>query len=125
MQAELGRVSLPQKLFGARDDLADAHRPIEHGIDSRQFDGFCPRRNHDRGDALYELQNCRIAGDFGHCLHHDDCGHLPARDGTPRVVDGFHAQRVDAAFAKLRADAGAQRPIASDHENGWHPGQRA
>jgi hypothetical protein len=120
MKCKLGGSTAAEQFVDASDDFTDANGAIEHGVDRRQGDAFASRGDQDGGHAPNEGLDDVIACDLGGRFKNDHSRHLSRGDGTACVVNEFHAKRVDAAFAEFGTNTGAQGPIASDDENGWH-----
>ena len=120
MKCKLGGSTAAEQFVDASDDFTDANGAIEHGVDRRQGDAFASRGDQDGGHAPNEGLDDVIACDLGGCFKNDHSRHLSRGDGRACVVNEFHAKRVDAAFAEFGTNTGAQGPIASDDENGWH-----
>lgn len=112
---------LSEKFAHLSDNLGDADRTVKNGCDGRQRDGLRARRDQNRRNAPDEAENAGIVGEAGDGFEYDDGGQLAGGEGLAGVVGGFHAERVEGGFAEFGADGSAERPIAGDDEDDWHP----
>jgi GNAT superfamily N-acetyltransferase len=137
----VGSLALEQ-LEHLRDDLAYAHRPVEHRSRGRQRHSLSARRDQHRRHAFHEapkaapkvhdahgapevsvseMMSRRIAHQFTICFEHHDGRHLAARECAASFLCRVHAQRVNPALAQFGADRRAQPPISREHVDDWHP----
>src|SRR5487761_140217 len=82
----------------------------------------CSSRGNDNG---WDTAGKRLNGGFGRSLRvdvkDDRRRALTRSDGPGCVRRGLDSKRVNAAFAQLGANSGAELPVFADHEYNWHP----